>query len=71
MLVLYVLITLIFGFVCWIAGAASIMQRNDGQIIVKKFNEDGASLCNVRITITPEEFRKRATITLRCKEVGK
>lgn len=70
MLVLYVLITLIFGFVCFVFGAGTIAQRNDGQIIVKKFNKDGASVCNVRITISPEEFRKRSTITLRCREIG-
>lgn len=70
MMVAYVIITLIFGFLCFMFGAVSIMERNDGQIIVKKFNKDGTSVCSVRITISPDEFRRRSTITLRCKELG-
>lgn len=70
MFIAYILVTLLFGFACMVVGAWSIMSRKDGVLIVKKFNEDGSSMCHVKLTLTPEEFRKRTTVTLRCREIG-
>ena len=65
----YILITLVFGIVCFMAGAVYYASNADGILTVKEFREDGTSVCNVQITLTPTEFRKRRNVVLRCMEV--
>ena len=69
MLVLYIVITLIFGAVCFFLGASYITTSYDGMITIKKFNSDGSSVCHVQIMLKPEEIKKRKALILRCRQL--
>ena len=68
MIILYVILILILGAASFLAGAVWYATTADGSCVVKRFEEDGTYMCNVHLTLTADEFKKRKFITLRCME---